>query len=77
MRFVTVDGGWLTSTPGSREVVFECLPGSRLPDLLADRDYDLKSEPDGERILLVAVSQKMTRNADGTLSPLTEGSSRP
>jgi hypothetical protein len=38
----------------------------RLPDLLADRDYDLKSEPDGERILPVAVSQKMTMNADGT-----------
>jgi hypothetical protein len=75
-EIVTEGGGWLTSTPGNREVVVECLPGSRLPDLLADRGYDLKPEQDGERILPVAVSQKMTRNADGTLGPVTEGSTQ-
>jgi hypothetical protein len=48
--FVTSGGGWLISTPGNRDVVVECLPESRLPNLLADRGYVLKPEQDGERI---------------------------
>lgn len=63
-------------TPGAKEIVIECLPESGLPNLLADRGYDLKPEPDGERILPHAVSQKMTRNVDGTLGVLIEGSTQ-
>jgi hypothetical protein len=70
-------GGWITSTPGNRDVVVECLPGSRLPNVLADLGHNLAPEPGGERILPVAVSQKMTRNADGTLGTLTPGSTQP
>jgi hypothetical protein len=72
--FVTRHDAWIILTPGAKEIIIECLPGSGLLNLLADRGYDLKPEQDGERILPLAVSQGMTRNADGALSSLIEGS---
>ena len=58
---VTNNGGWLTSTPGHREVVVECLPDSGLPNLLADRGYDLMPEQDGEHILPITGTIAKTR----------------
>ena len=75
-RFVSERGGWLTSVPGAVDVMLECLPNSGLPDDVARLGYDLK--PDGEttRILPAAIEERFTRNGDGTLSLLTEGSTR-
>lgn len=64
----------MISLLGADNVTIECLPESNLPNALANMGHDLKPEPDGERILPVAVSQKMTRNVDGTLGSLTGGS---
>ena len=64
-------GGWITSVPGERTITFECLPGSSLPNTLADLGYDLRPEPDGERVLPHATRTEMIARADGTLSVLT------
>jgi hypothetical protein len=63
------------STPGSSTVSIETLPDSAWPAVLAKR-YRLEEIEGGERILPVAVSQKMTMNADGTLGTLTPGSTQ-
>ena len=62
--------------PGSSEITVECLPESNLPNALADLGYNLIPEPDGERILPSAVTERMIRHEDGTFGPLTEGSTR-
>jgi hypothetical protein len=72
--FVTAHGGWIISVPGDREVVVETLPGSNLPNVLADMGHNLKPEPDGERILATAINEKFAYRTDGTLGPMTEGS---
>jgi hypothetical protein len=53
-----------------RSVTLECLPDGCPPNALADMGYDLRREPDGERILPHAVATQMTVNADGTLGIL-------
>jgi hypothetical protein len=54
----------------------ECLPGSSWPDELRGRGFPLVAAPDGQRILAHAVKVEMTQNADGTLAPMTEGSTQ-
>jgi len=88
LKYVTARQGWLTSVPGERGVEMQCLPGSPLPDeLRAGAEYMLggetvrlpkyKVESDGEttRILPHAITTQIVSNPDGTLGPLTEGSS--
>jgi hypothetical protein len=55
-RWISANGGWLISVAGDPTVTLECLPDSCLPNALADRGYDLRQEPDGERILPHAVA---------------------
>jgi hypothetical protein len=63
-KYVTARNGWLTSIPGEREVMLECLPGSTLPDelragaefMLGDEKvrlppYKVVADGEGERIL--------------------------
>ncbi|WP_316216747.1 hypothetical protein [Bradyrhizobium sp. SZCCHNR3003] len=70
-------GAWLTSVPGEPHVRMECLPWSPVPEGLADLGYHLRPEGDGERILPVAFVERFGRAADGTLVPITEGSTLP
>jgi hypothetical protein len=67
----------LTSIPGDLTVTLECLVDSPMPDDVARLGYD--PGPDGEtmRILPAAIEERFTRNGDGTLSNLTEGSTQP
>jgi hypothetical protein len=67
---------WLISVPGDFEIIVECLPDSTMPDRLRRLDYQLRDEGTGERILAHAIKTPMTLNADGTMSPLTEGSTQ-
>jgi hypothetical protein len=76
-KLVTASNGWVTSIRGAPEIVIECLPGSTLPDELRDLGYDLHDAGEGERILPAAIVERFTKNADGTLGPLTEGSTKP
>jgi hypothetical protein len=63
-------GGWVTSVPGDRYVNFEVLPGNPLPAQI--RAQWLR------RAHLAAFRRGIfTKNADGTLSLLTEGSTQP
>jgi hypothetical protein len=68
---------WLVSIPGDIEVRVEALPSSTFPDRLRDLGYRLMAEPDGERILACAITERFGRAADGTLVPITEGSTLP
>ena len=67
-------GGWVTSVPGDRYVDFEVLPGNPLP---AQIRFQVEPNGYGERILPHSVVEYFTKNADGTLSLLTEGSTQP
>jgi hypothetical protein len=67
-------GAWLTSIPGDFEVMMECLPSSNVPQRLGDLCYQLRPEGEGERILPHAIVERFCRNGDGTLVPITEGS---
>jgi hypothetical protein len=66
----------LISTPAASEVYLECLPGSAWPGELRQRGFPLVAEPDGQRILPYDVAVPMVQNADGTLGPLTPGSTK-
>jgi hypothetical protein len=55
----------------------ECLPGSSLPDDLCGLGYDLVETGEGERILPVAITEKLAQSDDGWLGPVTAGSTRP
>jgi hypothetical protein len=76
-KFVTAGNGWVTSIRGAPEVMFECLPGSTLPAELRELGYDVREIGEGERIRPTAIVERFVRNADGTLAPLTEGSTKP
>ena len=67
-------GGWVTSVCGDRFIDFEVLPGNPLP---AQIRFQVEPNGYGERILPHSVVEYFTKNADGTLSLLTEGSTRP
>jgi hypothetical protein len=74
--FITSAGGWITSRSGEKEVRIDCLPGSALPEVLAKIGYKLRAELQGERILPHAVVEEFTKNADGSLGALTDGSTQ-
>lgn len=76
-KFVTARSGWITSTPGAREVRMECLPGSTLPEELRKMGYEVTEIGEGERILPTAITERLAIGADGQLEPLTDGSTRP
>ena len=67
----------IISSPGASDVIIECLPGDPWPEELKARGFPLRPEPDGTRIVPYATRQEMTQNADGTLAPITEGSTQP
>ena len=55
------------------------------PDLLVEveaaaelerRGFPMKAEPDGQRVLHYATTEKFAINADGSLDPLVEGSTK-
>jgi hypothetical protein len=76
--FVTERGGWLTSVPGAVEIELQALPGSTLPDEIAERfGYDVREIGETERILPAAIVERFTRRADGELEPLTAESTKP
>jgi hypothetical protein len=58
-------------------VTVETLPGSTLPDELRERGYDVREIGEGERILSAAITEWMVQNGDGSLGPLTAGSTLP
>ena len=68
---------WPTSYPGQPFLAFDALPGSGVPDQLRDLGYDVVDEGVGERILPAGITERFVRNADGSLAPLTEGSTAP
>jgi hypothetical protein len=68
---------WIVSTPAASEVYIEALVTSGWPDELRGRGFPLVAEPDGQRILPHAIRTEMTLNADGTMAPLTPGSTQP
>ena len=62
----------------ARDVTIEALPGSTLPDELRQRGYDVRATcEEGERILSNAITERFQQKADGSLGPLTEGSTNP
>jgi hypothetical protein len=76
-QHIRAHGGWITSVPGNRFVDFETLPDSPLPDNLRARGYTVEPDGYGERILPHSKVEFFTKDADGTLSLLTEGSTQP
>ena len=67
---------WVISSPGASEVLIEALPESSWPEELRDRGYPIKWLEEGQRVVPYATRQEMTLNADGTLAPLTPGSTQ-
>jgi hypothetical protein len=76
--YVRANGGFVTSIPGSAEVVIEVLPDSPIPDYLISRGYDVRpaDPPETMRILASAIVETFMKNPDGTLSILVEGSTQ-
>jgi hypothetical protein len=67
-------GAWLISTPGNKAVIAETLADSPWPAILRKRFASFEEIGPGQRILPHAVVTRFTRNVDGTLAPLAEGS---
>jgi hypothetical protein len=63
---------FVSPVPGDRYVDFEVLPGNP-----AQIRFQVEPNGYGERILPHSVVEYFTKNADGTLSLLTEGSTQP
>ena len=76
---VTQLGGWITSIPGDPTIVFECLPGSTLPDDLRDKGDTVvpADPPTTERIIAGSVIERLELSSSGAFMPATEGSTRP
>jgi hypothetical protein len=70
---ITKAGGWVISRPGLPEIDFEILPGNPLPRQLR---FECAFDGYGERILPHSKVELFTKNADGTLSLLAEGSTQ-
>jgi hypothetical protein len=49
---------WITSPPGEKVIRIECLPGSTLPDELADLGYRLVPAGEGQRMLAHAITER-------------------
>jgi hypothetical protein len=75
-QFVTERHGWLVSIPGAIEIRMQCLVGSDLPQEIAGLGYKPEMTGSAERILHHAIVEKLTIGADGTLVPMTEGSTQ-
>lgn len=73
---ITEGGGWTTSVPGEREVRFEVLPGSPLPNALRARGYDVQVDGVGERILPASKVEWLVRGSDGSFDLATPGSTK-
>jgi hypothetical protein len=69
-------GCWITSSPGAGVVTLDALPGNGWPAELERRGFPMKAEPDGQRVLHYATTEKFAINADGSLDPLVEGSTK-
>ena len=67
----------IINSPGSDTVLVETLTTSGWPDELRRRNYPLREIAGGSRILPHAFHQPMQHGPNGTLVPVTEGSTRP
>lgn len=76
LAFVNQRGGWVTSIPGDFEVTVECTKTSTLPDELAAAGWRLTDAGEGERLIPGHIEERFTLGTDGTLVPMTEGSTR-
>jgi hypothetical protein len=68
---------FIISSPGNDTVTLETLQTSTFPDELKRRGYPLREIEGGQRILPYAHHQPMEIAADGTLIPVTAGSTKP
>lgn len=66
LGFVTRHNGWIVSIPGRRDVDFQCLEGSDLPEQLAALGYQVHPDGHTERILPHAIVERFSRGADGS-----------
>jgi hypothetical protein len=86
---VSQNGGFPVSLPSAVEVLLDCLETSPLPIWLAEGldaiedgiqvrygPFKLTELAPGQRILVDAIEVKLTRNANGSLSVLTPGSTQ-
>jgi hypothetical protein len=55
----------------------QCLTDSDLPAAIAKLGYSIEQTGSAERILHSAIVEKLVKGPDGTMVPLTEGSTRP
>jgi hypothetical protein len=69
-------GAFIISSPGASEVIIEVLSGCDWPDILKERGYPIKWLKEGQRVIPFAYQEPMVQNADGSLAPLTPGSTR-
>jgi hypothetical protein len=75
--FVSNRNRWLLSIRGNPEVRMQCLIDSNLPAKIASLGYSIEQTGAAERILHHAIVEKLVNGPDGTMVPLTEGSTRP
>ena len=50
--------GWITSPPGEKIIRIECLPGSVLPDELAEVGYKVTPTGEGQRLIPDGVTER-------------------
>jgi hypothetical protein len=75
-----ISGGgdaWLTSVPGAREMEFQALVGSPIPDRLESLGWVVTKIGESERIIPRGIRQRFETSSSGALIPATEGSTRP
>jgi hypothetical protein len=56
-KFIRTSGGWLTSSPSTKPVRFETLPGSSLPTKLSELGWSVRYMGVSTRILPAAVTE--------------------
>jgi hypothetical protein len=69
-------GAFIISSPGASEVIVEVLPGNDWPEELKSRGYPIEWLEEGRRVVPFAYEEPMVQNADGSLAPLTPGSTK-
>jgi hypothetical protein len=75
--YISAHGGWVVSIPGARDIAFQALPGSSLPDALRKLGWRVERTGESQRILARAVSQKFELSSSGAFVPFVDGSSKP
>jgi hypothetical protein len=75
--YIAQRGGWMTSVPGAREMRFEALPGSPLPDRLRGLGYIVERTGESQRILPNAIVEKFETSSSGALVAAVENSTKP